>query len=219
MPKAKLTLKTIKPKKTKLPEGTLEDKHWNVQPEKLAAYYTAVSQRYFQETLLEHFPSAAEYFEVVVKMMEIESTDNGYTGWKALAHQWVEFLNALTFHNHKNFYYHSEANTFISELEPSEFPIYHRTLSICSSMMDHMSFAEALKMWKDLRNEIPDTMKVFEFADHHYEWSTPVKLMDINSGRLLATIDDSRWIKLNPTKQVNPFQTPLISYGGGDKPN
>jgi hypothetical protein len=62
-------------------------------------------------------------------------------------------------------------------------------------------------------------MKVFEFEEYHFEWSTPSKLMDMNEGRVIATVDDSRWVKLHPAKQVNPFQTPLVSHGGGNKPN
>lgn len=220
MPKGKRPTKATKTQKQHLPKGALQEKHWNVQPEKKAAFYTAVSQLYFQEMLMEHFPSAGEFFDAVKTMIEVESIYNGYTGWKSLAYQWVEFLNALTFHNNKSFHYHLEANIFIADLEPEEFPMYHRTLSISSAMMDHMSFTEALKLWKELRIEIPESMKVFKFREHHYEWSTPTKLVDINKGKVLTRINDARWEKLKPTSQVNPpLQIQLISYDGGDKPN
>ena len=201
-------------KKLKLPKGALTSKYWNIKPENESAFYTFQSQRYFLSMITEHVPEARRAFMTAIRVMELIPSKSKFTGWKALANEWAHFLNAMIYHDDKRFFYHMEANAIIKNTEAQNFGVLHRALNIAANQMDHMSFREALELWKTLCKEQPKDFRYFITEYGEWEWDTPNQLVDSEDGTLVAEVDDSYWLSMesNPSRDFIPMMSvPLLN--------
>lgn len=211
-----------KSSKQELPYGSITAEYWDKKPEKLSAFYTAMSQRYFMEMINQYIPECSFLFEVLAHQLEKESTKHNTGTWKDLAHEWANLINSLTFYDNKKMRYHREAVQLIMHCEPCHFPIMHRSLMISANMMDHMDFHSALELWKELRKEEPENNKTFEVGEYELDWVTPTKLVDHGSGKQICIMDDKPWLKMSSaitSMPSNPLKMQPIALKNNDKPN
>lgn len=137
------------------PKWLLKATPWNKCDHPETPYRVIVSQRYYLWMIEEYYPHCLETFQQCIWAMESNAQNNKYKGWRSLAYEWMEFLNALT-HESKSMKYYKLAKMWIDSLDHEAFALHFRATLICCDMMDNVSFNEALKMWEDLHQSDED---------------------------------------------------------------
>ena len=144
----------------------LKPQNWNYGPTEEAKRNSIDSQRYYMYNLAIYAPRLAPLFNVIIEKIESNAADNIYKGWKAIAHEWANFINACctapSWDNADTMPYAQERDNWIGQMTLQDFAIHHRALMISSVMMDGADFEEALIDWEWMWQEHPEDNKIMD---------------------------------------------------------
>ena len=144
----------------------IKPQNWNYSPTSQAKDNSVNSQRYYMYILAIHIPKLAPLFNIIIDKIESNADKNEFKGWKSIAHEWANFINACctapSWDNADTMPYAQERDNWISQMTLQDFAIHHRALMISSVMMDGANFEEALNDWEWMWQEHPQDNKIMD---------------------------------------------------------
>ena len=168
----------------------LRTRDWNYQPERKALWRAVQSQQYFLWIYAEYMPEHHHIVEAFCeKIDECAIRRQKYTGWKALAHEWVRFVNALREPTNNKLRYYELVKYLLEIMDAKAYSLHHRTLIISSTMLENCSFQESCREWERIWKRFP-AVRILT-ADENVEFIAP-DVLSVSEETI--TIDDEYFL-------------------------